>query len=169
AVRICRTAKTAGIDLSGTRFTLTGEPLTAARLAVIRSVGATAGLTYASMESGALGESCLSAEAPDEVHLLHDRVAVIQANDSANGMGQLSGALLISLISPASPFVMLNVALGDRADVLQRRCGCPLEELGWTTHLRNIRSFEKLTAGGMTFLDVDVIEVLENELPLRFG
>src|SRR5439155_16778687 len=99
AVRICRTAKAAGIDLSGTQFTLTGEPLTAARLAVIRSVGATAGLTYASMESGALGESCLSAEAPDDVHLLHDRAAVIQASGTPNRSGQLSGALLISLIS----------------------------------------------------------------------
>jgi hypothetical protein len=48
-------------------------------------------------------------------------------------------------------------------------CGCPLERLGWTTHLREIRSFEKLTAGGMTFLDADVVRVLEDVLPARFG
>jgi hypothetical protein len=37
------------------------------------------------------------------------------------------------------------------------------------THLSSIRSFEKLTAGGMTFLDADVVRVLEEVLPARFG
>jgi hypothetical protein len=32
-----------------------------------------------------------------------------------------------------------------------------------------IRSFEKLTAEGMTFLDADVTRVLEDTLPARFG
>jgi hypothetical protein len=41
--------------------------------------------------------------------------------------------------------------------------------VGWTTHLHTIRSYEKLTAGGMTFLDADVIRVLEEVLPARFG
>jgi hypothetical protein len=59
--------------------------------------------------------------------------------------------------------------MGDRAVVDRRRCGCPLEALGWTTHLRAIRSFEKLTAGGMTFLDADVARVLDEALPARFG
>jgi len=44
-----------------------------------------------------------------------------------------------------------------------------MERVGWTAHLHTIRSFEKLTAGGMTFLDVDVIRVLEEILPSRFG
>src|SRR5262249_51256029 len=32
-----------------------------------------------------------------------------------------------------------------------------------------VRSFEKLTTGGMTFLDVDLVRVLEEELPRRLG
>jgi len=44
-----------------------------------------------------------------------------------------------------------------------------MEALGWTTHLHTIRSFEKLTAGGVTFLDTDLIHVLEEILPVRFG
>jgi hypothetical protein len=39
----------------------------------------------------------------------------------------------------------------------------------WPTHIRVIRSFEKLTAGGITLLDTDVIRVLEAVLPERFG
>jgi len=77
--------------------------------------------------------------------------------------------LFISTVSRAAPFVLVNVSLGDQAVLETRACGCPLEALGWTTHLRGIRSFEKLTAGGLTLLDVDVARVLEEELPRRFG
>jgi hypothetical protein len=59
--------------------------------------------------------------------------------------------------------------MGDQAVVGARACGCPLEGLGWVTHLHTVRSYEKLTAGGMTFLDTDVIRVLEEVLPARFG
>jgi hypothetical protein len=59
--------------------------------------------------------------------------------------------------------------MGDEAVVTERRCGCPLARLGWETHLHTIRSREKLTAGGMTFLDTDVVRVLEVVLPARFG
>jgi hypothetical protein len=65
--------------------------------------------------------------------------------------------------------VLLNVAMGDVAMVRDRACGCPLERLGWSPHLEGIRSYEKLTAGGMNFLDVDVVRVLEDVLPARFG
>ncbi len=61
------------------------------------------------------------------------------------------------------------MALGDQASVVCRACGCPLEELGWTTHLASVRGYKKLTAGGMTFLDTDLIRVLEEVLPARFG
>jgi hypothetical protein len=44
-----------------------------------------------------------------------------------------------------------------------------MERYGWTTHLHTIRSFEKLTSEGMTFADADVIRVLDEELPRRFG
>ena len=59
--------------------------------------------------------------------------------------------------------------MGDQAELDQRPCGCPMADLGWTTHLSGIRSYEKLTAGGMTFLDTDIIRVLEDVLPARFG
>jgi hypothetical protein len=44
-----------------------------------------------------------------------------------------------------------------------------MERLGWGTHLHGIHSVEKLTAAGMTFLDSDLVRVLEEVLPGRFG
>jgi hypothetical protein len=44
-----------------------------------------------------------------------------------------------------------------------------MHALGWGTHLHDIRSFEKLSVGGMTFADVAVVGILEEVLPARFG
>jgi hypothetical protein len=101
--------------------------------------------------------------------MLHDTQALIQPGSDGNALGLPPLALLLSSILPTAPFVFLNVSLGDQARVVRRRCGCPLEALGWATHLETIRSFEKLTAGGIAFLDTDVVRVLEEVLPTRFG
>ena len=166
ALRLCRTAAENGIDLTGARFTVTGEPVTESRLAALRDAGAEAVPDYGSAESGGpLAQGCLAPEAPDDVHFFDDLHALIQAE----GSGFPTGALLVSTLRRTAPFVLLNVSMGDQAVVVDRRCGCALEALGWRTHLHTIRSYEKVTAGGMTFMDADVIRVLEEVLPRRFG
>jgi hypothetical protein len=170
AVRLCQIAAETGVDLTGARFTVTGEPLTAARLAVIRRAGADAVLTYGAMEAGGdIAESCLAASEPDDVHVLQDLYALIQPGPDGAVPGLPARALLVSTLRPTAPYVLLNVSLGDQAELAHRACGCALERLGWTRHLHSIRSYEKLTAGGMTVLDADVIRVLEEALPERFG
>src|SRR5262249_43748526 len=167
AVRLSQAAQAAGVDLAGAEFTVTGEPLTGPRLAAIHGVGAEARPTYASAEAGAIGEGCLHRDAPDDVHVLRDRLAVIRPEGQPGLLPD--SALLISSLRPVGPFTFLNVSLGDQAEMSERRCGCSLEAVGWTTHLRAIRSEEKLTAWGMSFLDSDVVRVLEEPLPARFG
>jgi hypothetical protein len=160
----------AGIDLLGAQFTVTGEPITPARLSIIRQSRADAVSDYGCVESGGfISYGCLAPEMSDEVHFFQDLHALIQAGSGGTSTSLARPSLLISSLRPTAPFVLLNVSMGDQAVVTQRTCGCPLERLGWTTHLHTIRSFEKLTAGGMTFLDTDVIRVLEEVLPERFG
>ncbi|MBI4525207.1 MAG: hypothetical protein HY695_15495 [Deltaproteobacteria bacterium] len=169
AVRLCQAALELGIDLEGAQFTVVGEPLTEARLTVIRRTGAEAAPRYAIIECSSVGQGCLAPEAPDEVHLLHDLHALIQAGSAGEECGLPRSGLLLSSLRSTAPFILLNVSMGDQAILTRRACGCPLERLGWETHLHTIRSHEKLTAGGMTFLDSDVIRVLEEILPARFG
>jgi hypothetical protein len=83
--------------------------------------------------------------------------------------GLPADALLVSSLRSTAPVLMLNVALGDRAVRLERRCGCPLESHGWTGHVHSIRSYARVSVGGMTFLDADLVGVLEETLPARFG
>ncbi len=167
-VRLCQTAFDAGIDLTGTQFTLIGEPITAARLATIRRSGAVGVPRYGTIEVGPIGYGCLNPAASDDVHVQTDRLALLQA-----GPGHASGlppeAILITLLSPTAPFIFLNVSMGDQARLTHRSCGCAMERWCRGPHVDTILSYEKLTAAGLTLLDTDIVKVLEEMLPGRFG
>src|SRR5262249_43810414 len=124
---------------------------------------------YIATETWRLGEGCLEPKAADDVHLLSDLHALIQPGSDGQRLGLPAQALLVTSLRSTAPLVLLNVSLGDQAVMADRICGCPLERRGWTPHLHSIRSYEKLTAGGMTSLDTDVVHVLEEVLPARFG
>src|SRR5262249_52228240 len=141
AVHVCRAAAEVGVDLRGAQFTLTGEPTTPARLAALRDVGAVAYPFYATTEAGLIGLGCRTPETPDDVHLFHDRVAVIKSAEASAAEGLPTDALYVSSLRvTGSAVILLNVSLGDCAVLTSRRCGCPLESLGWNRHLHTIRS-----------------------------
>lgn len=165
-MRLCRAALDAGVDLAGAELLIEGEPVTEARLAAIRAAGVRAGCRHAAMESGPIGYWCLAPEAPDEVHLASDLHALARPPAAPGGV---PGPFLLSSLRPTAPLILLNVSLGDVAVVTERDCGCPLQVLGWTTHLHTIRSYEKLTVGGMTLSDSRILRALEELLPGRFG
>jgi hypothetical protein len=64
---------------------------------------------------------------------------------------------------------MLNVEIGDQGVLSERDCGCPLGQLGFNLHLHTIRSFEKLTSDGMNFLGSELMALIEDVLPAKFG
>jgi hypothetical protein len=169
ATRLCRAALAAGIDLRGAQFSMGGEALTEARMAPIRAVGARGWANYGSMEADRTAFHCLAAEQVDEHHMMHDTNILTQPGAAGPARGLPPEALLLSSLRPSAPLILLNASMGDRAIVTTRDCGCPLERLGWTTHLHTVRSFQKLTSGGMTFLDTDIVGVLEEKMPARFG
>jgi hypothetical protein len=169
AVRLAAAALENGIDVSGAQLTVGGEPTTATRLAAIEKAGIIARPRYGSMECGPLGYACLKPESPDEVHFQSDLHALLCAEESADSIGVPTSALFVTTLHQAAPFVFLNVSMGDQGRLRRRSCGCPMEAEGWSTQIDRIRSFEKLTAAGMTFDDADVIEILEQTLPDRFG
>jgi phenylacetate-coenzyme A ligase PaaK-like adenylate-forming protein len=167
AVRLCQVAQEAGVSLKGAKFSLGGEPTTNARMAVIESIGAEGIPVYASIETGAIGTGCFEPEAADDVHMFHDLFAVIHPESNVERIP--SKAIFLTSVEKKAPLIMLNFSMGDEAVIKKRKCGCLMQSLGWETHLHSIRSYEKLTTGGLTMLDTDVIRVLEEYLPGRFG
>jgi hypothetical protein len=103
------------------------------------------------------------------MHVVGDLGALIQAGADGAGAGFPPEALLFTSLRPTAPMLLINASLGDQGRLDERSCGCPLGTVGWTRHVQEIRSFEKLNAGGVTFLDLDVATVLDAVLPARFG
>ncbi len=169
AARVCEVALQSGLDLRGARFSLRGEPITAGRLAPLRRAGAEGIPLYGTIECGAIGNGCAAPQWPDEVHVLEDLHALVRLEEDDPSAGLPRGALLLSSLRRTARLILLNVSMGDVGTVERRPCGCALEALGWTARLHSISSFEKLTAAGMTFQDSNVVHVLEEVLPARFG
>src|SRR5262249_35100055 len=70
ALRLCQAETGAGIELGGAMATITGEPVTAARLGLLERAGLRAVSEYGSAEcGGSISHGCLNPETPDEVHL----------------------------------------------------------------------------------------------------
>jgi hypothetical protein len=168
AVRVAHAARDLGLDLDGTVFRVGGEPLTEAKAAAVDATGSRAIPYYTIGEVGRVGLPCARPEALDDVHLCRDKLALIQ-RDHRVADGRTVGALYLTTLVQSCPQLFLNVASDDYAVVTDRDCGCPLAEAGLTTHIHSIRSYDKLTSEGMTFLGPEVFALLENELPRRFG
>jgi hypothetical protein len=168
AVHICQAASDSGISIEGARFTMGGEPTTPIRRSIVEASGAVPLPRMGATETDILSYACAAPAAADDMHFFDDRHALIQPGDDDRS-GVPGDALLLTSLLDSAPVRLLNVCMGDRATVTRRNCGCGLERDGWSIHIHDVRSFEKLTAGGITFLDVDVISVLEHVLPARFG
>lgn len=169
AVRVCLAAREKGFDISGTFFPGGGEPLTPAKAKIIRETGSRIHCHYSMTELGTMGLACANPIHLDEVHLLTDKIAVIQRSKEVGAGGAKVGALIYTSVLPLCPKLMLNVESDDYGNLESRECGCRIGELGYGTHLSNIRSYEKLTSEGVTFLGTELLRVIEEVLPGRFG
>ncbi len=169
ALRLARAAQHRGAILAGVTFIATGEPLTRAKLAAIESVGGRAFSKFAFTEFGSAAWGCASPRSPDDTHICRDAVAVITRRRPVDSLGSEVDALLFTALQPQARRILLNIESGDYARMTAHQCGCQLQMLGWTDHLEEIRSFEKLNAEGRFFLGSHVIALLEEVLPRRFG
>ncbi|MDH3733017.1 MAG: hypothetical protein OEU54_05760 [Gemmatimonadota bacterium] len=168
-VALAIAARKAGADLTGAFGTTLGEPTTVARLATIESCGLKAFPRYGTIEAGPIGYGCRNPTEVDEVHFIRDLHAFIQPGENGPDVGLPPRSILLTALHTAAPYTMLNFSMGDEAIVDESDCGCALSSLGWNPRLRHIRSFEKFTAAGITFDDTEVVRLLEEVLPRRFG
>jgi hypothetical protein len=169
ALRLALAAQRRGDRLSHVTFITIAEPLTPAKLVAIHAVGARAFSSLGFTEFGRATYGCPAASSGDDGHLCLDEVAVIERRRPADAFGTEVDALLFTALSRDARQILLNTETGDYATLTARPCGCPLESLGWTRQLSGIRSFEKLNAEGHLFFGSQLITLVEEILPARFG
>jgi hypothetical protein len=168
-VRVASAALEAALDIEGSLLVLGGEPLTGAKARAIAAAGVKAVCGYYMTEIGRIGITCGAPAALDDVHLADDKLALVQRARPVSADGATVGAFLLTTLLPSSPKVMLNVESDDFGVLEERACGCPIGEAGLTRHVHSIRSFEKLASEGMSFLGGDLVTLVEDVLPARFG
>lgn len=169
AVRVCVAAAERGVSLERVCFITLGEPYTEAKQRLVRAVGARALVRYAFTEGGIVGYGCAEPRDPDDLHLLANSLALVRRSREVGHRDVRVDALLMTSLLAESPKVLLNVESGDYARVEDRPCACALGAAGLTRHVASVRSFEKLSSEGMTFVRADLLRVLEEVLPGRFG
>ncbi len=169
-VRVARAALDASLDISGSVFRVGSEPFTEGRAAICRQAGVTVFPHYAMSEAGIIGLACAAPEEIDEVHLLNYRLAAIQRPHRVAGSDtRLSTPFTTPRCCPRRPRCCSTWKATTMEFSASRKCGCALGELGMHTTLHSIRSYEKLTSAGVTFIGSDLYTLLETVLPSQFG
>jgi len=170
AVRVCVAAAEADLDLHGVRFLVTGEPLTPSKKREIEAAGAVAVPVYGISEAGVIAAGC---DAPypesDHCHLYQDTTAIITHKCPVPHSDQVVDAFLFTSVLYESPKLLLNVGMGDFGNLSSDPCACGFGQVGFTTCLSSIRSYEKLTGEGVTFVGTDFVGIVEEKLPALFG
>lgn len=169
ALRVCLAAQEEGIDLTGATCMGAGEPPTPAKVQEIIRTGARYVPNYVFSEAGHVGTGCVQPADCNDIHLFKDIVALIQYPRQVPGSEIAVDAFYFTSLLPTAPKLMLNVESDDYGVIEHRACGCPLEAYGYTEHLRHIRSFRKLTGEGVTLVGSEMVHILEEVLPARFG
>ncbi|MBZ5537312.1 MAG: hypothetical protein LAO31_15260 [Acidobacteriia bacterium] len=168
-VRVCLVAKEHGLDISGTFFRFNSEPYTPGKAKIVAESGSRAAAQYSMGEIGNIGMACGTSAALDDIHLLTDKLAVIQREKQIQNSTVRVDALLYTTLLPSCPKLLLNVESDDYGKVERRKCNCLWGDLGFEQHIENIRSYDKLTSEGMTFFGSELISLVEDVLPSRFG
>lgn len=168
ATRLAGAAGQRRVDLADVMFVVQSEPLTPGKHANITRTGARVVGRYGFAEAGSVAEGCTRPTNVDDAHVLTDCFGLVSEKRPLPD-GSTANALILTSLLPTAPQVLLNVESDDFADVSVLRCGCPLDGLGLSTHVSNIRSFSKLTGEGATVLGTDCVRILEEVLPREFG
>ena len=169
AMRIARAASELGVDLTGARIVCGGEAASPAKQRVIEACGARMISFYGIAECGPIGMTCPAAGDARDLHVSTDRMAVVERPVALADWGLSVPGLFLTSLLPGSPKVMLNVESDDCGVLERRACGCAFERWGLGAHLRDVRSYRRLTAEGVTLVPEPARRALEELLPARFG
>jgi hypothetical protein len=158
-----------GIDLTGVVAMPASEPVTTAKLNVMRAAGMRPCPLYAFMPEGGIAIGC--PHTPDETYHLwdHDLAAITRRRQRSDGLD--IDAFVWTSLSREAPRVMLNVENDDYGRITRddQPCECLLGQLGVRTRISDVRGVSKVVAAGITLEGELFDEIVEHALPARLG
>jgi hypothetical protein len=169
AVRVCQAAGEANLNLGGAVFRGTEEPATPAKVGFLNHAGVPFIPIYGMVEANRIASGCAHACDVDDMHLLKDALALFAYPYHLKQFDVTVPAFNLTTLLPTASKVLLNVQMDDYGIIEERHCGCELESYGYTTHVRRIRSYGKLVGEGVTLIGNELMHLLEEVLPARFG
>ncbi len=169
SLAVATAAVEAGLDLTGVAFMGAAEPATAAKVRGILRSGASYLTNYGMAEAGMVGTGCPNGLDHTDVHFMRDSLAVVPGSRIPDVPDDSVVSFAVTSLLPAAPKILINVDIDDYGILERRQCGCLLGELGFDQHMRQIRSYSKLTGRGVTLVGTDIVRVIEEVLPETFG
>lgn len=158
--RVAATAADRGLNLRGCRAWLLGEALTDAKRAVMESAGIEPFPTYSTTDFGSIGFPCGEMNTGNCVHVRSDCVALAAGPEDA---------LHVTSLQPFYPRLLINVGIGDTGIIEPARCRCSLSRLGLNVQVRNMAAASMVKAQGVTLAARDLVKLLEERMPAKFG
>mgnify|MGYP006281512177 FL=1 len=170
AARLALTARKEGVELRGCTIKAGGETITPAKVRCIKATGASWFPIYGMSEAGFVGMGCADTSAvDDDLHVAMDGLALIQRPLQVDGWPFAPDAFFLTSLLATAPKILLNLETDDCGVLEEHSCGCFIGQCGLTQHVRGVRSYRKVTGEGITLVDADMVKILEEVLPARFG
>jgi len=167
--RVAAAALDNSLDISGCLAVVAGEALTDAKRAVIEAAGIRVYPTYGTTDFGSIGMPCREMDTGNCVHVLQQNCALISKRSEGVVCDRPVESLYVTSVLPFASRILVNAEIGDTGVIEPATCDCSLSRLGLNLQVRDIAAISKVTAQGMTIAADELVQVLEEALPARFG
>lgn len=164
-----RRATERGIDLTGVVAFPASEPVTTAKLDVMRRAGMTTASLYAFVPEGGIALACPAL--PDEAYHLWDHDLAVVTRRRTRDDGTEVDAYCWTSLSAEAPRVLVNVENDDYGELQldDEPCGCLMGRVGVRTRLAHVRGLSKVVAAGISLSGAVFDELTDTLLPAKVG
>jgi hypothetical protein len=167
--RVAEAALSAGLDLTGCSALTGGEALTDAKRQLIESAGIKVYSSYGTTDFGGIGMPCSQMNTGNCSHVMKHAIALISRTEESSWTDTRVNSLYATSLLPIAPRIFINAEIGDTGIIEKATCDCSFSKLGFDLQVRDVAAISKVTAQGVTIETSELVPLLEEKLPARFG
>jgi len=167
--RVAAAAVSNGLDLTGCSALTSGEALTDAKRRVIQSSGMIVYPSYGTTDFGSIGMPCAQMTEGNCTHVMKHAIALVSRQQETAWADTAVNSLYATSLLAESPRIFINAEIGDTGVIESATCDCLFSKLGFDLQVRDIAAISKVTAQGVTIEVAELVPLLEEALPARFG